>query len=150
MTLQLPTMERSYTVRPDLAETPRVTETILIADDDEAIRGLTGRIVQMGGYQVLAARSVDDALELARRHIGIIHLMLADVFMPPLTSRDLAKRMNRLRPGLKTVYMSGYPKEAVVDQGLIDADDAFLHKPFRPAELLRAIREELSCVPQAQ
>jgi CheY-like chemotaxis protein len=92
---------------------------------------------------VLAAGRGDEALELAARHSGPIHLLLTDLVMPGMDGRVLAEQLTALRPGLRVVYISGYAEQIAEHQELLEADDAFLQKPFRQEALLLKLRQVL-------
>ena len=119
------------------------TETVLIVEDDAAIREVVRRVLEMASYTVIEAGTPREALEAAERHSGPVHLLLTDVVMPELTGRQLADRLLRQRPRLAVLYMSGYTDDAIVHQGRLDPDTAFLQKPFTPEWLLRRVREVL-------
>lgn len=120
------------------------TETILLAEDDPMVRILVRDLLLEHGYQVLAAADGDEALMLCERHGGAIDLMVTDLVMPRMSGRELAKRLDQLRPEVKVLYMSGYTDGAIVHHGVLDAGVAFLNKPFTPDVLLRKVREVLS------
>jgi two-component system cell cycle sensor histidine kinase/response regulator CckA len=117
--------------------------TILLAEDDDAVRHLGRRILEQRGYTVLEARHGLDALEIASQYPGPIDLLVTDVIMPEMNGNTLATRLSALRPALKVLYISGYTDLAVTRHGLIQDDSAFLHKPFTPGDFLRVIRERL-------
>jgi CheY-like chemotaxis protein len=118
-------------------------ETILLAEDEEAVRRLATMALERNGYEVIPAPDGKAALDAAAVHEGPIHLLLTDVIMPGLNGRDLADRFSAMFPDAKVVYMSGYAGEALSAQGVLDPDVAFLAKPFVPSELARKIREVL-------
>jgi diguanylate cyclase (GGDEF)-like protein len=128
-----------------LADTPCRTQdaadtggfTILIADDEAGIRTLAGEVLRSHGYNVLQAADGVEALELAAQHPGPIHLLLADLSMPRLDGRELRRRLNNVRPGTATLFMSGD-----LDTGL-HPDAAFLPKPFATSVLVRKVNEAL-------
>ena len=128
---------------PAARETPRGTETVLLVEDDEAVRTLARKMLASHGYTVLAAPSGADALELAASHAGPIHLLVTDVVLPGMSGRELAARFQSVRPGLKVLYTSGYTDEAVVHHGVLDPGIAFLQKPFTSGALARKVRETL-------
>ncbi len=128
---------------PAARETPRGTETVLLVEDDEAVRALARKMLAAHGYTILAAPSGADALELAASHAGPIHLLVTDVVLPGISGRELAARFESVRPGLKVLYTSGYTDEAVVHHGVLDAGIAFLQKPFSSGSLARKVRETL-------
>jgi PAS domain S-box-containing protein len=126
--------------------TPRSTrgrETVLLVEDDEQVRALARETLQLGGYRVLEAASPDAALTLARLHTGAVDLLLSDVVMPGMNGRALADRVLVLRPGLKVLFMSGYPSSAIVHHGVLEPGAWFLQKPFTPGSLARKVREVL-------
>ncbi len=121
----------------------RGTETILIAEDEEAVRNLAKLILEMHGYNVIHASSGRDALQAANQYAGTIDLLLSDVVMPDLSGRQLADEIRSLRPGVRVLYMSGYTDDAVVRSGVASATDAFLPKPFTPGDLTQRVRKVL-------
>ncbi len=121
----------------------RGSETILVAEDQDHVRRLTCRLLKNRGYQVLEARSDPEALALAERYDGSIHLLLTDVVMPGMTGKELAEHLRPLRPETPAIFMSGYPGDALAPHGLLDAGVEFLPKPFDPDSLLRKVRAVL-------
>ena len=119
------------------------TETILLVEDDAGLRKLTTRILEPAGYTVLGATSGDEALRLLERHDAPVHLLLSDVVMPGMSGRHLAERLAQLRPEMTVLYMSGYTSDTIVRHGVLEAQVAFLNKPFTAAALLRKVREVL-------
>jgi two-component system, cell cycle sensor histidine kinase and response regulator CckA len=119
------------------------TETILLAEDEQAVRTLVRRVLARAGYQILEAESGVDALQLARARDGTIDLLLTDVVMPGMSGRELADTLLRERPDLRVLYMSGYTDDAISHHGVLDEDVALLEKPFAPDTLLRRIRAVL-------
>ena len=119
------------------------TETILLVEDDEALRGLTSAILRERGYEVLVAESGADALLVAERHPGPIDLLLTDVVMPRMSGSELAARLAPLRPGIRVLYVSGYTDDAVVRHGILSSDVAFLQKPMTAELLARKVRDVL-------
>ncbi len=126
-----------------VAEPPRGTETVLVVEDEEAVRSLSRRALEAAGYTVLAAAAGPDALRLVERYGGPIHLLLTDVVMPGMSGRELAQQLGQRRPGLRVLYMSGYPGDAMVHRGALEPGTAFLQKPFLPEDLTRKVREVL-------
>src|SRR5213593_87653 len=122
---------------------PCGSETVLLVEDEEVVRGLARQILASHGYTVLAAPSGADALELAASHAGPIHLLVTDVVLPGISGRELAARFQSVRPGLQVLYTSGYTDEAVVHHGVLDAGIAFLQKPFTSGALARKVRKTL-------
>jgi len=122
---------------------PTGSETVLVVEDEEAVRKLVLRILGSAGYHVLAAATGTDALELCENHQGAIDLLLTDVVMPQMSGRELAQRLGVLLPGVKVLFMSGYTDNAIVHHGVLDAGTHFIGKPFSGAELRRKVREAI-------
>jgi PAS domain S-box-containing protein len=121
----------------------RGSETILCAEDEDEVRALAREILRINGYTVLEARHGRDALEIAGRHSGPIHLLLTDVVMPQVGGPALARQLLRDRPEIKVLYVSGYTDDEVLSHGVAQGSVAFLQKPFTAVALLREIREVL-------
>jgi signal transduction histidine kinase/ActR/RegA family two-component response regulator len=119
----------------------RGTETVLVAEDEEAVRALAVQSLERNGYQVIASASGEEAITLAATFDGTIHLLLTDVVMPGMKGPELAARLRALRPGLKVLLMSGYAADVVTAGDLRDA--TMVTKPFSPAALARAVRNAL-------
>ena len=119
------------------------SETILLAEDNEMVRTLTCEILKRQGYTVVEARHGADALDIARRYHGPIHLLLTDVVMPEMSGPELVSRLGPIRPQMKIVYMSGYTADAIDHQGMLDEGIEFLPKPVGVDTLVRKIREVL-------
>ena len=122
---------------------PTGSETVLVVEDETAIRQLTNLILQKAGYTVLLAESPVAAERIAGSHPGPIHLLLTDVVMPGMRGPELAERLLRLRPDLRVLFMSGYTDDAIAHHGFLDAGREFLQKPFTPFRLTQKIREVL-------
>ena len=123
---------------------PRGTETILLVEDEDVVRGLTRKILMQAGYNVLDARSGDEAIRLCATHAGPIDLLLTDVVMPEVSGKEVADRLLELRPSIHVLYMSGYTDEAIVQHGVLDANVKFIQKPFTWVGLTRKVREVLN------
>jgi PAS domain S-box-containing protein len=119
-------------------------ETILVAEDSEAVRRLVRRVLGECGYTVLEARNGEEAARVAAAHPGPIHLLLSDVVMPGANGREAAERIQASRPGTKVLFMSGYTEDAVLTRSVLEAGIAFLEKPFSPAALEDKVREVLA------
>jgi PAS domain S-box-containing protein len=120
----------------------KATETVLMVEDEDHIRDMIGEYLQQSGYTVLRAENGREALEIAHRYKGLIHLVITDVVMPELGGRELAEKLQRLRPRTKVLFTSGY-LEADVDGNLAGQPSMILQKPFALSVLERKIREAL-------
>ena len=117
--------------------------TVLVADDDSGVRKLASRILRTRGHSVLEAASGAEALVVARAWHGRIHLLVTDVEMPEMSGWELARRLQDERPGLETLYISGYGENAAGPQGLVDKKIHFLQKPFEAGALVETVRKLL-------
>jgi CheY-like chemotaxis protein len=126
------------------------SETILVVEDEEAVRNLAKRILSGAGYTVLAAANGSEALLICERHPGAVHLMVTDVVMPQMSGKDLAERLVKLYPTLRVLYMSGYTDDAIGHHGVLDPGTHFIGKPFNAADLTRMVREVLDEIPTDQ
>ncbi len=117
--------------------------TVLVVEDDEQLRRLTHRALASQGYTVLEADRGSTALDIARRHKGHIDLLLTDVIMPDTNGRTLAETIRAARPGLRVLYMSGYPDGAIASHGMLEPGVAYLAKPFTTDAVTRKVREVL-------
>ncbi|MFZ5570214.1 MAG: PAS domain S-box protein [Thermodesulfobacteriota bacterium] len=132
------------------AETPETTkkptggaETVLMVEDEPSILKLGKAILERYGYTVLAARKPEDALALAERHEGPIHLLITDVVMPQMNGRILQEKIAAFRPEIKTLYMSGYTANVIAHHGVLEDGVHFLQKPFSIQTLAQKVREVL-------
>jgi PAS domain S-box-containing protein len=128
---------------PGVAELPLASETILLVEDEKAVRSLAKEVLECRGYHVLETAGAMEALEVGERHKEHIHLLLTDVVMPQMGGRELAEQLGRLHPETKVLFMSGYADNAVVHHGLLDPGTALLQKPFTAQALARKLREVL-------
>jgi two-component system cell cycle sensor histidine kinase/response regulator CckA len=122
---------------------PTGDETLLLVEDDDAVRALGRHVLQALGYNLLEASDGREALRLAQDHVGPIHLVVSDVVMPHLGGRQLAEMLEGVRPGVRVLFLSGYTDDAVIRHGILEADVAFLQKPFTPRALARKVRAVL-------
>ena len=116
--------------------------TVLLAEDEPALRKLARLILEEDHYRVLEARNGREALELAQRHAGAIHLLLTDIVLPELNGPDLVARLEQQRPDMRVVYMSGYADSRLLGRGLAE-QAGILRKPFDPDQLRTKIKEAL-------
>jgi two-component system, cell cycle sensor histidine kinase and response regulator CckA len=121
----------------------RGSETILLVEDEPALRSATGEFLRLQGYTVLEAKDGCDALSVAQQHRGPIHVVVTDVVMPNMSGGQLAGEIHRLRPGTKLLFVSGYPGQTVVDHKVLDIENNFLQKPYTLKQLSGKIREAL-------
>ena len=123
--------------------TPRGTETILVVEDEPAVRQLVVHALRYQGYHVLEAGNAQEALELVEGHVGEIHLLLTDVVMPGMNGRELANRVLAMRPNVKVIMMSGYSGDILAGGDHVTAWGAWLQKPISVFELARTVRQVL-------
>jgi PAS domain S-box-containing protein len=119
------------------------TETILVVEDDVQVRNVAVRGLMAGGYRVLAAADGHEALGVAAREQGPVHLLVTDVMMPGLNGRELANELHRRRERMRVLYVSGYPIDVISPSGVIASDVELLKKPFTTSMLLARVRAVL-------
>jgi PAS domain S-box-containing protein len=119
------------------------SETVLLVEDEPSVRSIARRILERNGYTVLEAHDGRHALRVADQYRQPIQLLLTDMMMPELTGRDVWRSLAPKRSELRVLYMSGYTNDDMVRRGLIDADSAFVQKPFTAVDLARAVRSTL-------
>ncbi len=136
-TVEMVQQTRAATVRRE------GTETILLVEDNEAVRQGTMRVLRHFGYTVLEAGSGAEAVDVARKHAGVIQLLLCDVVMPGIPGREAARQLTLMRPGVRTLFLSGYTRGAITDRDALAPDMAFLQKPFTAEALAEKVREVL-------
>ena len=124
-------------------------ETILLVEDEPAVRGLVHETLRLHGYTVLEARHGIEALLTSAKYVGPIHLLLTDVVMPQMSGPEVAEKILTVRPEIKVLYMSGYPDHPVFDQDGVSRQTGFLPKPFSPPVLAQKVREVLDSVKAA-
>jgi CheY-like chemotaxis protein len=130
--------------RLDSPDLPRGTETILLVEDDPALRDMAAALLRRLGYAVLAAANGVEALSLKQqRDTGHIDLLFTDVVMPHMSGKELADRVRALNPLTKILFTSAYTENAIIQQGVLDKGVALLQKPFTPSALARKLREML-------
>jgi PAS domain S-box-containing protein len=128
---------------PEAGIIPRGAETILLVEDEAAVRDLAKRVLQSCGYTVLEAADGQEALQVASEHPASIHLLVTDLVMPRMGGRQLADTFERIRPQTRVLYMSGYTDQAILAHGMANHTIALLQKPFRPMTLAKKVRDLL-------
>jgi CheY-like chemotaxis protein len=145
--IYLPCVEERISVPPALPETglemPGGRETVLLVEDDTGVRELLRQVLSKLGYKLLEAGSGQEALQLIAHYPDPIHLLLTDVVMPGISGKTLADELADTWPNLKTLFMSGYTDEAIVQHGVLNSGVAFLQKPFSPMTLAVKMRSVL-------
>jgi two-component system cell cycle sensor histidine kinase/response regulator CckA len=118
-------------------------ETILLVEDDDALRSATRRILRGRGYTIIEARHGGEAMLLCERYAGDIHLLLTDIVMPQMSGRELCDKLRQLRPEMKVLFMSGFSENAGDERPVVEPGTSFLAKPFSPQTLLDSIRRAI-------
>jgi CheY-like chemotaxis protein len=120
------------------ALSPRTTkgETILVVEDEAALREVTKRILTRNGYQVITAASGPEALAIGTGWPGEIHLLVTDVVMPHMLGKEVAEKMRAVKPGIEVLFMSGYARPVLASHGRLDPNVALVGKPFSQTDLL--------------
>ena len=118
--------------------------TILLVEDQQAVRGLVAQVLQSFGYHVIEAGSGSQALALPESQVRSVDLLITDVVMPGMSGSELAARMSARREGLRVLFISGWAPNAIVQQGILEPSPAFLQKPFSPAQITARVGEMLS------
>ncbi|HEX4351031.1 MAG TPA: response regulator, partial [Verrucomicrobiae bacterium] len=127
--------------RLDSPELPRGTETILLVEDDPALREMAATLLRRLGYTVWAAANGVEALSLKHKpDTGHIHLLFTDVVMPHMSGKELADRVRALYPHTRILFTSAYTENAIVHQGVLDKGVELLQKPFTPSALAQKLR----------
>jgi len=140
-TIYLPRHEgRTEPVKKENEAAVTGTETVLLVEDEPAILEMTRMMLHRLGYTVLSAGKPAEALELARKHAGQIHLLMTDVVMPEMNGRDLAQNITFIHPNIRRLFMSGYPADVIARQGVLDEGVHFIQKPFLMKDLAAKLR----------
>jgi CheY-like chemotaxis protein len=137
---QRPHLRKSF---QGLAAMPRGSETVLLVEDEDGVRALARHVLQGCGYTVLEARDGAEAMRITGQQRGQIDLLITDVVMPRMGGREVAERLAAIHPAVKVLFLSGYTDDAVVRHGILEAQVAFLQKPFSTAALAAKVREVL-------
>ncbi len=148
--IYLPRLDKAAKVsldRFDEGYLPRGDETILLVEDEHSVREFVNQILEDHGYTVLKASGGGEALNIAEKHDGTIHLLLTDIVMPKMGGQQLTEILKVSRPEIKVLYISGYTDDVVIRQRITDLKTAFLQKPFTVSSLIRKAREVLDRQP---
>jgi PAS domain S-box-containing protein len=129
--------------RVDRLKSQEGTETVLVVDDEEALREVTKRILTRNGYTVVTASSGAQAIEIAASHVGPIDLVLTDVIMPTMQGPAVANEMRKLRPGIRVLFMSGHAQPVLEAEAVLGTEFLLVEKPFDQAILLENVRKVL-------
>jgi CheY-like chemotaxis protein len=117
--------------------------TVLLVEDSDAVRDLVAFMLESGGLTVLQASGGEEALALARRGDAPIDLLLTDIVMPSMSGVELADRLERERPGMRILFMTGYAEEGVVNEGILGKHRECIGKPFSQEQITKRVREIL-------
>ncbi len=123
------------------------TGTILLVEDQDAVRSYTTAALKKYGYRVVEASDGEEALAIAQQYPGRIHLLLTDVVLPGMNGKELSDRLKASHPDMKVLFVSGYTAEVIAHRGVLDHDLSFLHKPYSPPDLAAKVRELLGGPP---
>jgi PAS domain S-box-containing protein len=148
--IYFPEVKQTGAIEPSSAPAPvreiallRGSETILLVEDEDAVRAFAANVLRRQGYEVLEAHNGLEAIEVLQRSQSSVRLLVTDVVMPEMGGPALVARLRELHPALPVLYMSGYAERAVVHNGLVKSKQPFLPKPFTPIVLARKVREVL-------
>jgi DNA-binding NtrC family response regulator len=121
----------------------RGVETVLLVEDEVDVRTIIRKALEQYGYAVLEAGSAEAAMDIARRHLDAIHVLLTDIVMPGTCGHALAESLSAWRPDMRVIYMTGHPEDTIVRQGLDPTSVRCLQKPFSLEALCRELRSVL-------
>jgi len=149
--IYLPRVDADVAAREQTPEPPpapaddasRGSETILLVEDEDAVRTLASRMLRRRGYRVLDARHGREALDIVSAYLGRIDLVLTDLVMPDMGGTELARRIRELRPTMRLLFMSGYSHNEMERRGTLVHAEAFLQKPFTADQLAQGVRKTL-------
>jgi len=137
----LPATER--TEKKQEAQVLRGTETVMVVEDEAAVRSLAAKVLERNGYSVMVAEDGPACLEFLSQHDGPLDLLLTDVVLPGMNGRELHERLKERFPGIKALYMSGYSKDIITHRGVLDQGIPFIQKPFSVEALTIRVKEVL-------
>jgi two-component system, cell cycle sensor histidine kinase and response regulator CckA len=139
-----PRDEADELAQPEIPDSLRGSETVLLVEDEDGVRELVWKILTEHGHTVLEARHGRDALTVAGGYQGQIHLLLTDVVMPEMGAGELTEQLKAGYPGLKVLLISGYTSDEIIRRGISREDAPFVQKPFTAEQLMRKVREVLN------
>jgi len=148
-----PRVDAEAPLRPHLppyGEVPGGKETVLLTEDEGAVRALAREMLEMNGYAVFEACSGEEALRIARQYPGPIHLAVTDVVMPGMSGIELVKQLVALRPEIRVLLVSGYTNDTITRHRLSNEGYSFLQKPYTLEDLTRTVRSILDASPGAK
>jgi CheY-like chemotaxis protein len=149
-TVFLPLVATDSGPGPELRQIPNPDTTragtVLVVEDDDAVRGFATRVLEQAGYRVLAAAGGIAALEIARE--ATVDLLLTDVVMPTMSGREVANRLTSIAPGVRVLFVSGHDENTIVRQGVLDPSIRYLAKPFTADGLIGAVDDVLATPPE--
>ncbi|HJZ96113.1 MAG TPA: response regulator, partial [Candidatus Solibacter sp.] len=125
----------------------RGCETVMLVEDEDALRALVAQVLRASGYTVIEAPTGEDAERACREFQGVIALLVTDVVMPGMNGPALAQQLQVSRPGMRVLYMSGHTENVFDAQHNLGPGTAFLQKPFAPSILVHQVRELLDAPP---
>ena len=145
ISVTLPVTTNVAFVPPETEANHRVPEgeIVLVVEDEEALRAVTERILTRNGYRVLTAAGGQEAVEIARSYQGDIHLLVSDVVMSQMLGKEVAEQVQRIVPGIKVLFMSGYARPVLASQGRLEPNVMLLEKPFSEPELIDKVTQVL-------
>lgn len=127
----------------DMQVDPKAARTILLVEDEDVVRSLARRILERDGYQVIEARTGDEAIDASARFGGSIQLILSDVVMPEMSGKEVAERIAFGRPETKILYMSGFTAHVIARHGVLEPGIELIEKPFTADALTARVRQVL-------
>ncbi len=140
---EIKTKEEGYSTTPPKVEQALQGETILVVEDEEAVRRLTSRILTKHGYDVIEANDTREALQIVKKQKKAIHLLLTDVIMPEMNGKELYRQISDIQPEMRVVFMSGYTDDVIANHGILDKGLRFLQKPFTVQTLTHKVARAL-------
>ena len=134
---------QAFPITLDAPKSP-AAPVILLVEDETLVREVSADILEYEGYRVLKAQNALEAKTAFHRYGEIVRLLITDVVLPGQNGRDLANELRIVRPGLRTIFVSGFPENAVTRRGLVEGEMLYLPKPFSAESLVRAVRQALA------